>query len=247
MQYLETGLPMQALAWVRNGENIDVGILDMQMPVMDGLTLAKEIQKVRDAASLPLIMLTSLGRRELGDSSVSFAAFLNKPIKPSQLFNALVEVFSVRVTRTMPIPMAATPEFDATMGARFPLSILLAEDNLTNQKLAIHLLGRLGYTAGLATNGLEVLQVTADQAFDVILMDVQMPELDGLEATRRIRERADGGHLPYIVAMTANAMERDRETCLAAGMNDYVSKPIRIPALVEALERAAAFIRQHVR
>jgi CheY-like chemotaxis protein len=121
------------------------------------------------------------------------------------------------------------------MGKRQPLRILLAEDNAVNQKLALRLLERMGYRADLAASGLEVLEALQRQRYDVVLMDVQMPEMDGLEATRRIRR--DMGKQPQIIAMTANAMKEDREICLAAGMDDYISKPIRVEELVAALSR----------
>ena len=124
-----------------------------------------------------------------------------------------------------------------SLGRRHPLRILLAEDNPVNQKLAMRLLERMGYAADLATNGLEAVDAVAGGGYDVVLMDVQMPELDGLEATRRIRAAQPAGNGPHIVAMTANALEGDRETCLAAGMDDYVSKPIRPDALAAALLR----------
>jgi CheY-like chemotaxis protein len=126
---------------------------------------------------------------------------------------------------------------DDSMGKLLPLRILLAEDNATNQKLALRLLQRLGYRADVAGNGLEALGALQRQVYDVVLMDVQMPELDGLEASRRIRREIPEAAQPYIIAMTANAMQGDREACLAAGMDEYVSKPIRIEALVDALSK----------
>ena len=124
------------------------------------------------------------------------------------------------------------------MAARHPLRILLAEDNVVNQKLALRLLQQMGYRADLAANGLEAIECIGRQVYDVVLMDVQMPELDGLEASRRIAARVPLNERPRIVAMTANAMQGDREACLAAGMDDYITKPIRVDRLVEALSRA---------
>jgi CheY-like chemotaxis protein len=122
------------------------------------------------------------------------------------------------------------------MAQHLPLRILLAEDNLVNQKLALRLLAKMGYRADVAADGLEAIQALERQPYDVILMDVQMPEMDGLEATRRICERWPVGVRPRIIAMTANAMQGDREICLAAGMDDYVSKPIRVNELIQVLE-----------
>ncbi len=239
MPFRATGKPSEALAWIRDGDPFDLAILDMQMPEMNGLDLAAEIRQTRDAHSLPLVMLTSVGRREIGDSIVDFAAFLNKPIKPSLLFDTLVGILTPTAPPVGVAPAAAkTSDFDPEMGTRLPLHLLLAEDNATNQKLALRLLARMGYRTDLAANGLEALE---RQRYDVVLMDMQMPEMDGLEATRQIIARWQPEERPYIVAMTANAMEGDREMCLAAGMNDYVSKPVRVQSLVEALERGAAY------
>ena len=126
------------------------------------------------------------------------------------------------------------------MAARHPLRILLAEDNVVNQKLALRLLQQMGYRADVAANGIEAIECLERQPYDVVLMDVQMPEMDGLEATRRIMQRWSRPHRPRIIAITANAMQGDRELCLAAGMDDYITKPIRVDELVEALNNVAA-------
>jgi CheY-like chemotaxis protein len=242
MPYRETASPRQALEWVRQGEPFDVAILDMQMPEMDGLALAAAIRQTRDARALPLLMLTSLGQRDVDRHAVDLAALLHKPIKPSQLFDSLIQVVSHQPGPAETTRLPAERVFDVTMGSRLPLRILLAEDNVTNQKLALHLLSRMGYRADLAANGLEVMEALAGREYDVVLMDMQMPEMDGLEATRQIHRRWGQGRHPHIVAMTANATEGDREACLAAGMDDYVSKPVRLPALIGALERGAATV-----
>ena len=135
---------------------------------------------------------------------------------------------------------SASARPDPTLAHRHPLRILLAEDNLVNRKLALRLLSQMGYDADVATNGIEAIESLKRQSYDVVLMDVQMPEMDGLEATRQIVERWPDGRRPRIVAMTANAMAGDREECLAAGMDDYLTKPIRVDALVHALMAAAA-------
>ncbi|MFN8378936.1 MAG: response regulator [Anaerolineae bacterium] len=239
LTYRETAFPGEALDWLRAAERFDVAVLDMQMPDMDGATLAREIARLRPSSQLPIVMVTSLGRTDVSATGAVFAAHLMKPLKPSQLFDVLVSVLGHRpaAVETTRLPPAETV-LDPGMGQRLPMRILLTEDNATNQKLALRLLERMGYRADVAGNGLEALMALERQSYDLVFMDVQMPELDGLEATRQIRLRWGGG-LPYVVAMTANAMESDREACLAAGMNDYLSKPIRVDALVSTIERAA--------
>jgi CheY-like chemotaxis protein len=229
--------------------SFDVAILDMQMPDMDGLMLAEQIRRYQNAQELALVMLTSLGRREIDTQGVEFAAFLHKPIKPSQLYNALLSIFAeAEQARSVLKPTEATGgQFDALLGQRLPLRILLAEDNTVNQKLALRLLERMGYRADVVANGLEVLEALQRQRYDVILMDVQMPDMDGLEASRAIHESRPAGEHPRIVAVTANAMQGDREECLAAGMDDYLTKPIQIKALQEALERVGLWARVHRR
>ncbi len=231
-----TGTPAEALEWIRAGEPFDAGILDMHMPDMDGVSLARAIRAEAAGRTLPLILFTSLGRREARADAEPFAAYLNKPIKPSQLFDALISVVAARPVRAAE-PGVARAELDADMGRRHPLRILLAEDNVVNQKVALRLLGQMGYRADVAANGLEAIDALERQPYDVVLMDVQMPELDGFEASREINRRWPGERRPRIVAMTANAMQGDRERCEAAGMDDYVSKPIRVEELVAALER----------
>ncbi|MEG4282453.1 response regulator [Microcoleus sp. A006_D1] len=257
-----------ALDWLAAKEVFDLAVLDMQMPSMDGLTLAAQIRQHPDCEKLPLVMLTSIGRQEINNSAidVNFAAFLNKPIKQSQLYNVLINIFGkqtteIRMQRTSGSFLQSIP----MLALQLPLRILLADDHLVNQKVALQILQRMGYRADVAGNGIEVLEALHRQPYDVVLMDVQMPEMDGLEATRRIREQfseAFGSEnpteesevfanhqqsnnlksienrkspRPWIVAMTANAMQGDREECMAAGMDDYLSKPIEIEELVRAL------------
>ncbi|HEU4370566.1 MAG TPA: response regulator [Methylomirabilota bacterium] len=234
-----TGSPHEALAWIQAGELFDAGILDMHMPEMDGVALARAIRQQRPAAALPLLLFTSLGRREAGAESVGFSAHLTKPIKPSQLFDALAGALAGQPTR-VDKRAPARLELDPEMARRHPLRILLAEDNVVNQKLALRLLEQMGYRADLAANGLEAVMAIERQPYDLVLMDVQMPEMDGFEAAREITRRWAVGTRPRIVAMTANALQGDRELCLAAGMDDYLSKPIRVEELVTALERSAA-------
>ena len=231
--------PLEALGWIRAGERFDVAILDMHMPEMDGVALAHAIRQLPAGGSLPLILFTSLGRREAHAEDEGFAAYLHKPIKPSQLFDALVSVVADQPVHVAARTAAARSELDPEMARRHPLRILLAEDNVVNQKVALRILAQMGYRADVAGNGLEAIEAVERQTYDVVLMDVQMPELDGFEASREINRRWPAAR-PRIVAMTANAMQGDRELCVAAGMDDYVAKPIRVEELVAALERSPA-------
>jgi signal transduction histidine kinase/CheY-like chemotaxis protein len=226
--------PLQALEAVKAGARFDLAILDMQMPEMDGLTLARYL--VQSGASWPLVLLSSLGRREVGDEAGLFRAHMSKPLRQSQLFDTLVTVLAQEPARRPVVPAAAPrASLDAGLAERHPLRILLAEDNAVNQKLALRLLQQMGYRADVAGNGIEAIEALQRQPYDVVLMDVQMPEMDGLEATRRIVASWPAGDRPRIVAMTANAMQGDREQCLAAGMDDYITKPIRVDVLQQAL------------
>jgi PAS domain S-box-containing protein len=234
----DTGSPTEALEWIRRGDPFDVAILDMQMPEMDGLSLAHEIRRSRDARSLPLVLLTSLGRRKEDlEAGVEFGAYLTKPIKASQLFDALIGVFGGRAEESAAIPSEEAGEGGKAEQPR--LRILVAEDNEVNQKLALLLLRKIGYGADLAANGLEALEALRRERYDVVLMDVEMPVMDGLEASRSIHREWPGNERPRIIALTANAMQGDRETCLAAGMDDYLSKPIHADELAAVLARSA--------
>ncbi|MCC5896722.1 MAG: PAS domain S-box protein [Phormidium sp. BM_Day4_Bin.17] len=230
----------EALVLLEDGARFDVAVLDMQMPQMDGLTLAKKIRQRTEGAELPLVMFTSIGKPEIRKDyeSLNFVAFLNKPIKQSQLYDVLVAALGQGTVQSQGWAKGTTPTKPASKPVDvLSLRVLLAEDNAINQKVALRILERMGYRADVAANGLEVIGALHRQPYDVILMDVQMPELDGLETTRRIVE--DAATFPFpkprIIAMTANAMQGDREACLAAGMDDYVSKPIRVEQLARAL------------
>jgi len=231
----ETESPREVLQWLQNGEIFDLAILDMHMPEMDGVMLAHEIRKLN--SSVPLVLFSSLGRREMGDHDNLFAAYLTKPVKRSQLYDTIVTVFAdAKKIRHNEKRSADRAMLDPKTAARHPLRILLAEDNQVNQKLALRFLEQMGYRADVASNGIETIESMERQPYDVILMDVQMPEMDGLEATRQIRKRSL--RQPRIIAMTANAMQGDRELCLAAGMDDYIAKPIRVNELVDALNKS---------
>jgi signal transduction histidine kinase/DNA-binding response OmpR family regulator/HAMP domain-containing protein len=261
-----TESPVEALDWVRQGDPFDVALLDMQMPEpvlesppesspdpasgvpkagMEGLALAAEIQREWSARAgvsvpLPVIMLTS-GQPTGASAGADLAAVLTKPIKPSQLYDLLVQLFAQEPQAVPKRDVRRKPRFDPLMGQRLPLRILVAEDNVINQQVAMSFLQRLGYRADVAANGLEALTSLRRQPYDVVLMDVQMPEMDGLEATRRIRQLSPSELAaeaqPRIIAMTANAMREDYDICLAAGMDDYMSKPVQVEELVRALKQ----------
>jgi CheY-like chemotaxis protein len=232
MEPVSVERPLDALELIEQGEPFDVAVLDMMMPDMDGLALAGEIRQRRSESELPLLLLTSLGRLPQLQAGGVFSAQLSKPLKASQLYNTLLQLLTAgRVGEEAVEPMTDGKR------ARSALRILLAEDNAMNQKVALRLLEQLGYRADVAENGRETIEALERRPYDVVLMDVQMPELDGLDATRQICERWPEETRPHIVAMTANALPEDREACFAAGMNDYVAKPIRAEELVAALKR----------
>ena len=235
---------LQALEWLRRGEVFDLAILDMQMPGMDGLALAAEMRKIPASVNIPLVLLTSMGVRSDNPEflQAGFATCLTKPIKPAQLFESLIRVLSG--TRTMQKIKPANNKLDPQLSQRLPLRILLCDDNLINQKVASRVLGQMGYSAKVAGNGVEALSAIDSAPYDMVFMDVMMPEMDGLEATRQIRQRQKdrANHPNYkaqmiIVAMTASAMPGDREKCLESGMDDYLSKPVRPEDVRAVIER----------
>jgi signal transduction histidine kinase/DNA-binding response OmpR family regulator len=258
MEPTETASPNEALEWIQRGleadaaDTFDLALLDYQMPEMDGLMLAREIRRLEKSmvseSQIPLVLVSSVRRQELEGELDSFQAFLFKPIKASSLYNTMVNIFGEEERPREPRCETPKPRFDAEMGKRLPLRILLVEDNAVNQKLALRLLERMGYRADVAGNGLEAIQALQRQPYDVVLMDVQMPEMDGWEATRRIRrlspEKLCTDEQPRIIAMTASVMQEDRDACREAGMNDYVSKPVRVNELVNALMRCQLLIEQ---
>jgi CheY-like chemotaxis protein len=214
-----------------------LAILDYQMPGMDGLELARRIKG--DAAVSPtrLIMLSSVDLRSQRSTAQpdGLAAVLTKPVRQSQLYSCLLSVLGapVRAALRSPAP-SVQKEGPPPLHAR----VLVVEDNVVNQKVAVRLLEKLGCRIDVAGNGREAVTLLATLSYDVVFMDCQMPEMDGFEATAVIRRREDstGGHVP-IVAMTANAMQGDREQCLAAGMDDYVSKPVTLATLAAAVRK----------
>ncbi len=254
------GSGSEALAALRReaaaGRPYALAILDMQMPEMDGLSLARAIKADPALAATKLVMLTSLGylpqEREWKEAGI--AAYLIKPVRQSRLFDCLTTVLSeskpvpAPAPRPHPVPSATSARTVSDPG-RKSVRILLAEDNVVNQKVALRQMQKLGYTADAVANGVEVLRALETIPYAIVLMDCQMPEMDGYEATRQIRQReispasASAAQRRYIIAMTANALSGDREECLAAGMNDYISKPVRLEELDWALQRGCDFLQ----
>ena len=291
----------EALEIIKENSAIDLAILAMNLPDMDGVALAVEIRKFELSnlssgdglnpnaikvksprkVPLPLVLFTYLSKAEvwkkLETTEVHFSAFLTKPLKQSQFYNVLLQVFGYvagksgrgelsnvatltsglkyfensqehhRVQRTPAVLRQVAKNFAGRDAANSrQIRILLAEDNVVNQKVATHLLDRIGYRADIVANGLEVLEACKRQSYDVVLMDVQMPEMDGLEATRRLCRDWPANKKPKIIAMTANAMQGDREKCLEAGMDDYITKPVRREDLAIALSKCQPLDRDEL-
>lgn len=245
MSAAETARPADALELIRAGQPFDVAILDVQMPEMDGLMLAAELRRVRDAQQLPLVMLTSLGRQESDRERLDqaqVAAFLTKPIKPSQLYNELLGIFGDRPAHEHDRSIGEESEYDPDMGRRYPMRILVAEDNPTNQRLAELTLARLGYLPDIVANGQEAVDAVESEEYDIILMDIQMPVMDGRAATAEIRRRRPNAERPRIIAMTADVLQEELESCRQVGMDGYVAKPVRVAELKTALKSSWAVL-----
>jgi signal transduction histidine kinase/HPt (histidine-containing phosphotransfer) domain-containing protein/BarA-like signal transduction histidine kinase len=230
-----TGL--EALAVLAEGHLFDALILDLQLPDTDALALTAEIRKHAGGRYLPVLLLSSVrpGSEDLRPLPPGTAVSIHKPIRPAQLLEALCRALSVQVQRDKKAP--AAPTLDGDLARRLPVRVLLADDNPINQKVGLSVLHKLGYQADVAVNGVEVLKALDQRAYDILFLDVQMPEMDGLETARQICQKWSADKRPRIIAMTGNALVGDREKCLQAGMDDYISKPVRIEELQSAIER----------
>jgi two-component system sensor histidine kinase/response regulator len=240
-------LALQLLRSARaQGKPYDLAILDLMMPGMDGFELARKIKSDPNIADVCLVLLTSFGQR--GDSTtareVGLAAYLTKPVRQSQLFNCLAGAINQPIAKERSPQLGSTPDLITrhSLVTKPPSQklILLAEDNIVNQKVAVRQLQKLGYRADAVANGREAVEALERISYDLVLMDCQMPELDGYEATGEIRRREGNTKHTPIVAMTANALQGDRDRCLAAGMDDYISKPVKPEDLAQVLGRLLA-------
>jgi signal transduction histidine kinase/ligand-binding sensor domain-containing protein/DNA-binding response OmpR family regulator len=237
--------PHEALSYIRQNTSFDIIITDMQMPEMDGIELALAIKKM--VPKIPIMLLSSISDTFYKEHPDLFSAVLTKPAKQHILCR---NIHNLLMSKERPVVVEkiqgmAAQKLSVEFAAQYPMNILVAEDYIMNQKLALRVLSKLGYEADLAENGLEVLEAIKHKEYDMILMDVQMPEMDGLRATTLIREQLI--NQPVIIAMTANALQESRDECLRAGMDDYISKPINLEFLVAALERWGKLIKKKVR
>jgi len=227
--------PQEALQHLDQVQASDVALMGLTLPGSDGLNLAQQLQQALRPRTPPLVLLYPAGRIQPLMSSQLFAATLPQPVNPRQLHGVLLGLLDT----TQPMAERPSPTtdslFDPNLHQRHPLRILLAEDSHTNQKLMLTVLRRFGYQPDLAKNGLQAVAQLRQKPYDLVLMDIQMPELDGLAATQLIRSSLPPERQPRIVAMTANTMDEERAACLAVGMNDYLGKPLQVEALLAVL------------
>ncbi|MBA4058648.1 MAG: hypothetical protein C0490_28285, partial [Marivirga sp.] len=228
----------QAIEALAGATAFDLVLTDMQMFKIDGLQLGKSIRKLYPG--LPIILLSSIGDERTKEYSEVFSSVLVKPVKQNMLGKSILSAFRKDVS-VEPV-IKSNPKLHSDFASQYPMKILIAEDNEVNQKLAIRVLSKLGYSADIASNGMEAIGSFTKIQYDLIFMDIQMPEMDGLEATQKIRNLLE--IQPVIIAMTANAMQGDREECIKAGMDDYISKPFNIDKLVDSIERWAKVLQE---
>jgi PAS domain S-box-containing protein len=218
--------PFEVLKMLESGEKFDIALVDMQMPDMDGITLGKKISNLAVDKKPAMILLTSIGQvnKYSAEYKELFDSYVSKPVKQSQLFDIMSNVLSGSDKTN--VGADRSRKIDSNLSMKYPLSILIAEDNIINQKLFLRMLSKMGYIGDVANNGLEAIEAVERQKYDVVFMDIQMPEMDGVEATKRIVSQHKTANRPFIIAVTANAMTGDREKYIEAGMDDYLSKPI---------------------
>lgn len=231
--------PLEVLSRVQEG-NYDLLITDMHMPELNGLNLAKQLTDQLGDKAPPMVMLTSLGQSLRENERKYFQAFLHKPVRREQLYK---HIHKILIPQQEFVSNHAETKVVEAVQQMPEISILIAEDNLVNQKVARRMLKKMGYTTEVVANGQEALEILQRRKFDLIFMDMRMPVMDGLEATRRIRQKFSSDELK-IIAMTANAMKGDREECINAGMDDYVTKPVKLELIRESILRTFAAVSE---
>ncbi len=233
-----------ALARLERGEQFDLALLDFHMPDMDGLQLAAAWQARWGVQTPPLVLLTSQGEEP---RSAHLTAKITKPVKPRELHATLLLAFRLRSPLLAGRAKPGVSVFDREFAGRHPMRVLVVEDNSANRKVALLMLEKLGYRADMAANGIEALQSLARQPYDVVMMDMQMPEMDGPEAVRLLRLQRNRDEPPYVFAFTANARKEDYDACIEAGMHDFFSKPLHPDTLIAGLKRADTWLAENGR
>lgn len=238
---VDVASPAEALALLRAGESFDAAILDVQMPIVDGIDLAAIIRAEPGFGTMPILLYSSITQFSKEDRerlrAIGRSELLVKPIKPNALLQAMLGLMEGADAPPEPVREKIS-DFDGGLGQRLPLTILLVDDNAMNRKLGSKVLTRLGYAPDLAEDGFQAIAACLAKPYDLVLMDIEMPGMNGIEATARLRTELND-KVPYVVALTANAMTGDRERYLASGMDDYLSKPLRLDSLAETLSRAS--------
>jgi len=229
------GSGKQALQILAQEVNFDLAIIDMQMPEMDGIELTQAIKQTQP--DLPVILMNKTGNEKYKEHSALFNAVVEKPLKHHIIIGQTLNLLWQKGKDGLTKDQYTKQKLSVDFAKQYPLNILIAEDDKMNQKLVTKVLNKLGYDPQVSENGKDVLEVVSHKNYDLILMDVQMPEMDGLEATRMIRVCLT--EQPIIIAMTANTLQGDREECLKAGMDDYIAKPVRLDGLVDIIEKWA--------
>lgn len=236
MKCKSTDNPALGLNWLKNGEIFDIAILDYNMPMMDGMTLSAEIKKIDTCRDMPIIILTSYGKQETlsSDDLKHTASVIAKPIKHSQLQEQIIEHLNNRYKKILETENKSEPDDTKTV---VQLNILLAEDNPVNQKVTKRILQKLGYEIDIAANGKEVLSAVNIKNYDLILMDINMPELNGYETSKIIRKELSKENRPVIIAMTAGTLQENEKEFNVSGMNDFIEKPINYNQMKKIMSR----------
>ena len=230
--------PGKAIELLKNGHEFDIAIFDYHMPEMNGIELTAQVRNIPQGKNLPIVILTSLGKKEMSSdiSNLNLAAYITKPVKQVQLYDCLISILSGKEKAHTSVPQNNV-KLDSELGHKLPIKTLLAEDNAVNQKVAVRIFEKLGFRVDVAANGYEVIEAVRKINYDVVFMDIFMPEMDGYEATKYIIDNFVKEQRPKIIAMTANAMQGDREKCIEAGMDDYIGKPVRVEELQAVIQK----------